>query len=973
MRILFKSRTTNNINLYNFADIIDYNARSWKDGMTLSEWLNRSVEVVVISGGAPSDGVLKVGSILTLPGGGDFVRDSNREDIDMDYCVMTESGLILKLNINSNSTDNAEIHEIIRSDWMLRSDGGDYYLRNWRSLTGESLEPVSIDVTFENDNRLLSESPVSLPRIIMKIKSHGSRNIHLKDFKINGKIKDYIDYKIGDGSWKSMSTGDGIIRLDSDANVWRDYNETTVTVQISPNESEIHKLRDVDIHSIRGYIKNAMMNLNVHINHTGSYDRSARYEHTTDLDIYKSFSTQTKHLGYITLDSVKFKYKTDDPTNIKSLDSMLTDSSFNGDWFKLNSSAFPNMQNISRDDGQSLPGEMWMAGDNGSLYHVMNGSVTTSAVSKKKIDGSVRFSQLANNGVIQVSGKNDIHDVNDGGLCAVPGKADRSPVSYNNFAEVNIISNTPLTSMKVRTTDKVNYIPIGTLDCLRAEGETEWNTMMQHPMDVGDFFLYENDPEELEKTKNKPNHDYKIALRKSLGYLFDVEYPFEINRNMFLEVVTSTPMFDNLTNSIINVENSDQFIITLKRTAPRWNLTDIPSSPDGSVTAGHGNVGAGDTGMARLIARQTNSSQTVGILHENLVEHAWVVGTSNLSSYPAKANHTFVPVRNGNDQMSIKQLFADGPYGKSSVVMECTSAPPANGNGAADGGYRIQSAQPLDPDETYASVVFFRKLTSTPGGNMYHGCGDWSKSWMVNNLNGTPNGNPYFISTQLNFLTKDQWYVSVGFIRHRNDTDVGVRYGGVYDLSTGPDVQYANSVDYKHGVGNSNGDHWNMQRVFQFYTTSPSTIQITDPLLVKLEHHTQMSTFHRGFFDGFDVQTLTHKNISLQGAWKFAGSEDGASDMIYTEVLNGVRSETSHQYTAGVLYESSKTGKKANSVPLIQSGNQFNIPINNLTGGVDASDRTPPLGGIPGNAIRCVNSSTTINNNGTIVGGIENI
>ena len=45
MRILTKSIQGTNIHLWNRSQVLDYESRHWSDGLTLSEWMDDSVEI----------------------------------------------------------------------------------------------------------------------------------------------------------------------------------------------------------------------------------------------------------------------------------------------------------------------------------------------------------------------------------------------------------------------------------------------------------------------------------------------------------------------------------------------------------------------------------------------------------------------------------------------------------------------------------------------------------------------------------------------------------------------------------------------------------------------------------------------------------------------------------------------------------------------------------------------------------------
>lgn len=74
-----------------------------------------------------------------------------------------------------------------------------------------------------------------------------------------------------------------------------------------------------------------------------------------------------------------------------------------------------------------------------------------------------------------------------------------------------------------------------------------------------------------------------------------------------------------------------------------------------------------------------------------------------------------------------------------------------------------------------------------------------------------------------------------------------------------------------------------------------------------------------------------------------------------------------------MLVESQNVGRDQNQIVLQQSDNALILPKPTLDGGFDGSDKPVVAGGSPGDAIKCVDSATTVNNNGTITGNIERL
>lgn len=975
MRILTKSIQGTNIHLWNRTQVLDYESRSWRDGLTLNEWLDNSVEIT-ISG--TTRNIFKVGDTFTLTGANDFVRDGARSDSDTDYWVLTESGVMIQLQILSGSSETGTVLSIARSEWMFRDNAGDYYRRDWRLLGGNtSIAPVEVkDVVFKDNNKLLAED--SFPEIQFNVKIFGTRDPRLRRFELGGHEKEFFQYQIAGNAWQNYDLDLGI-RIVNDGS-WVDGSEIPVKIRFITSETQTHKLRDTTIHNQANYENNPFHDFNLRVYYDGVYDTADE----TGLNIYKypfvwNSVGQSKSFGNIRMNTLKIKYNTTDPSNILLADAALIDSSFNGSWREVSDASFTNSLNtIARADGTALPDDVWMAGDNGSLYHVVNGTVVDSVMSHRKWNGSNRFTSASTGGAIHLNGDFNIHDMNDPGLCELPQTADKLPYSYNNFATVQITSGSPMQSLTIETQDAAGFVPAGTIDMLRSTNETQWNSIMNQPMDIGDFFVHENDPVKLEETKKKPTHNYTVTFRKIPGYLFDVLYPTERTRDLNLTVRSSSRIYDLNANDIIDVGTSKNLTLNILRHQSRWGLDETPDDPKHSRSASNFTAQPGENGMAQLLARRITRTETLGVLHPNIIQEDWAIGPvtqgdslASSSSIESVSRFSMImswDVARGVDQAAV-QMIDDGPYNQRCKVLECTTGVPDTAStGEPDGGWSITT--PVDPDWTYASVVYVRRTSAIAGGRFYHGPGGSSALPRTADLNGdtTANSNVYFGRPATSVFSQNEWHVSIGFLRKLSSDTTS--YGGVWRLSDG--LKVANYADYCHGEPDA-GDNINRntQRYYAFYSSGGLTHQLTNPMLMRI-NHSDMPQFYNGFLQGFSPQALVQDNAQLRGAYKFSGSVDGADDLPYTEIVNGERSVTNHPYTAGVLIESDKLDSRSNLIVVNQSANPgpFHFPEATLGGGRSVGDLPDVAGGSPGSAVTGVNANTVVNNQGTIQGDV---
>lgn len=974
MRILTKSIQGTNIHLWNRAQVLDYESRSWSDGLTLNEWLDNSVDVDI---NGTNRNVFKVGSTLTLSGANDFVRDGARTDTDTDYWVLTESGVMIQLQIVSGATETGTVISIARSEWMLRSGGGDYYRRNWRSLGGNnSIAPVDVkDIVFKSGNNLLAED--SFPEIQFNVKFFGTRDPRLRRITLGGHEREFFQYQVGTGAWVNYSKIPGIKIGDDDS--WWDGAEIPVKIRFISSEAEIHRLRDTTIHNQSNYENHPLHNFDLRLYYDGSY-----LHENGSFNIYKSpFEYlnvgQSRSIGNININTLKIKYSAGDPGSISAADAGLANSTFDGSWREISPGSFSNsLKTIARADGTALPDDVWLAGDNGSLYHVVNGAVLDSVMSERKWWGSNRFTSASTGGAIHLNGDNKIQDMNDPGLCELPQVADKLPYSYNNFATIKVTSGSPMHSLTIETENSAGFVPAGTIDMLRADGETEWNTIMNQPMDIGDFYVHENDPVKLEETRKKATHNYTITFRKIPGYLFDVAYPTEMSRNLNLTVRSTSRIYDVDTGNIIDVGTSKTLNLNIERRQPRWGLDEIPNDPKYSAQASNFTAQAGENGMAQLLARRINRTETLGVLNPNIVEEDWAIGAGLVNGDSLDSKHEFsgkfkVTCTSGGstagvDAVEVK-MITDGPYGQPCKVMECTNgAPTTNNDGNADGGWRVQHL--VDPYWNYASVVFVRVTSDRKNGRFYHGPGNWGGHPDTKKLDGTSLTNVYYGSYAAPNMTQDEWYVSVGILRYVNASNDTNHYGGMWKLSDGSKV--ATWMDLKHGDATAADNiNRNNHRAYMHDGQGGMTFQLTNPMLVRIKW-SDIYDFYKGFLQGFSTRDLTQDNPQLRGAWKFSGSEDGADDIPYTEIISGNRSITNHPYTAGVLIESKELDARSNLIVVNQSANPgpFHLPEATLGGGRSVGDLPDVAGGSPGSAVTGVNANTVVNNQGTIQGDV---
>ncbi len=125
--------------------------------------------------------------------------------------------------------------------------------------------------------------------------------------------------------------------------------------------------------------------------------------------------------------------------------------------------------------------------------------------------------------------------------------------------------------------------------------------------------------------------------------------------------------------------------------------------------------------------------------------------------------------KNG-DTLENERLEGSDPYNNTSLLWMCSDQDTLS---AGDGGWNTDNFN-IDINKTYRYTVWVKR-TGSHEGTTYHGTQN------VNNLDGTPNSNPYFWYGDVPQL--DQWYLLVGVVHPYDYTGGDSGISGVYDTS----------------------------------------------------------------------------------------------------------------------------------------------------------------------------------------------
>ena len=186
----------------------------------------------------------------------------------------------------------------------------------------------------------------------------------------------------------------------------------------------------------------------------------------------------------------------------------------------------------------------------------------------------------------------------------------------------------------------------------------------------------------------------------------------------------------------------------------------------------------------------------------------WTIASS-MSSQPDADTGGDFSVNGGSSENRTE--WAIGPNGQRALVWAARNN---DSSSNADGGWN-KTISGLDPNKSYLSFVYVKRVGSVTNGTFYHGCGGGDTM----NLSGTNNTNPYFKNIGIGSLPQDVWCVSIGVIQSNSDTNTtNATIGGIYRLDTGAKI--TSSTTYKMRTGRT----YQVHRTYLYYSTSSSAV-----------------------------------------------------------------------------------------------------------------------------------------------------
>lgn len=262
---------------------------------------------------------------------------------------------------------------------------------------------------------------------------------------------------------------------------------------------------------------------------------------------------------------------------------------------------------------------------------------------------------------------------------------------------------------------------------------------------------------------------------------------------------------------------------------------------------------------------------SISFAQTNLLDSStWTVGTGSVTGF----------TRTGVDAENIREMGI-GPHGTSMLLWK--TVPEATGNTGA-GGWTTDLIS-IDPTKTYRTTVWIKKTNSNDGTSYARfRAFDGSGNTVTNNLDGTPNVNPFFWYGDP--PTLDKWYLLVGYVHHK-DYAITTSIGGVYDGVTGAKIE--NTTDFKFGASSSQI----LQMIWLSANTNTADSQYYyDPTIYEVNG--QEPSIQQ-LIDGPDTETPTAPSLSS------AAKTDTTADLNWTAATDNVAVTGYKVYKDGTL------------------------------------------------------------------------
>ena len=301
-------------------------------------------------------------------------------------------------------------------------------------------------------------------------------------------------------------------------------------------------------------------------------------------------------------------------------------------------------------------------------------------------------------------------------------------------------------------------------------------------------------------------------------------------------------------NSIAQTLSNDNFIYTAapQRAVKAENYNSLaPSDLKQNITY--------FDGLGRPIQSVAIKQGGIDRINNNLLDwkNTWTIGNGSVSFFN----------QNGDTAENVR-INGVGPFDKNAVLWQCVNDAASD----ADGGWNSATI-PVDKTASYRYAVWVKRIGGQDG-YTYHGTQN------VVNLDGSPNGNPYFWAGILPSL--DTWYLMVGMIHPASYTGGYSGISGVYDTAgnkviSGTDFKWSSTTvdayfrSYLYYATNTNTSQY-------FYNPTVQKIDGSEASISGLASDSDASDIvtHMGY-DGFgrqDKDYLPYAATTNGGSYK---------------------------------------------------------------------------------------------------------
>ncbi|WP_422349034.1 fibronectin type III domain-containing protein [Flagellimonas sp.] len=275
----------------------------------------------------------------------------------------------------------------------------------------------------------------------------------------------------------------------------------------------------------------------------------------------------------------------------------------------------------------------------------------------------------------------------------------------------------------------------------------------------------------------------------------------------------------------------------------------------------------------------------------------WTLGSDYLSDFP----------RYGSAAKNVRELDY-GPHSTTQLVIIWKGL--ADDTSTNDGGW-LTPYMTIDPSKEYRLTVWLKKINSNDG-NTYFGFNalDASDNSASLNLDGTANNNPYFGSSNVSFLSFNEWYLFVAYVNPHTHTSTTIE-SGIYStdgtkVASLREFKFApTATKIRHRaflIDDNNLDelHFYEPTIYEVNGQEPTIAELLNP---SVGNDTQAPSVPTG------LQSTAQSQTTVDLSWNSSTDDVGVTNYrVYKDgVLDGTSGNlTSYQatgLTSGIAYD----------------------------------------------------------------------